>query len=65
MKNLLEHDMTEERRKEIYDLGWKAYFDHKSIEDCPDYPTQEERDEWYSAWASAQSWEFQDPYEHL
>jgi len=57
--------MTDERRKEIYDAGWKAYFDNKPIEDCPDYTEHEERDEWCCAWLSAQGWELQDPYEHL
>lgn len=57
--------MTDERQKEIYDAGWKAYFDHKPIEDCPDYTEHEERDEWCCAWLSGQGWELQDPNEHL
>ena len=57
--------MTEETRKKIYDAGWDGYFNGKTIEDCPDYPTQEERDEWCCAWASALGWENEDPYTHL
>jgi hypothetical protein len=41
--------MTEEARKKIYDDGWAGYFAGKTIEECPDYPTQEERDEWCCA----------------
>lgn len=57
--------MTEEARKKIYDAGWDGYFNGKTIEECPDYPTQEERDEWCCAWASALGWENEDPYAHL
>jgi hypothetical protein len=57
--------MTEEARKKIYDAGWAGYFDGKTLEECPDYPNQDERDEWCCAWLSAQGWELQDPYEHL
>ena len=57
--------MTEEARKKIYDDGWAGYFAGKTIEECPDYPTQEERDEWCCAWASALGWENEDPYAHL
>jgi len=54
--------MTDERRKELGDLGWKAYWDRKSLEDCPDLPLQEERDEWVSGWLSAQDTDNQGPY---
>lgn len=49
--------MTEEARKKIYDDGWAGYFDGKTLEDCPDYPTQEERDVWNMAWLAAQGTE--------
>jgi ribosome modulation factor len=57
--------MTEEARKKIYDAGWDGYFNGKTLEDCPDYPAQEERDEWCCAWLSAQDIDNMDPYAHL
>jgi ribosome modulation factor len=57
--------MTEEARKKIYDVGWDGYFNGKTLEDCPDYPAQEERDEWCCAWLSAQDIDNMDPYAHL
>ena len=57
--------MTDEVRKQITDAGWDGYFGGKTLEDCPDYPTQEERDEWVGGWYMAQSADLQDPYEHL
>jgi hypothetical protein len=55
--------MTDERQKELHDLGWDAYWDKKTIEDCPDLPLQEERDEWVIGWYSAQSADFVYPYD--
>ena len=47
--------MTDARRKELCDLGWESYWEGKTQNDCPDYPNQEERDEWMSGWLSAES----------
>jgi hypothetical protein len=49
--------MTDEARKKIYDDGWDGYFNGKTLNDCPDYPNQDERDEWNAAWLAAQSTE--------
>jgi ribosome modulation factor len=57
--------MTESQRKESYDAGWDGYFAGKTQQDCPSYPEQDMRDEWNIGWLSAQSWELQDPHEHL
>ena len=58
--------MTEKERTEIYDAGWRGFFDGKTLEECPDYPEQEQRDEWCCAWLSAQTWsEEENIYEGL
>ena len=57
--------MTESERKESCDAGWAGYFDGKKLEDCPDYPDKDMRDEWCISWLTALNWENQDPYAHL
>jgi ribosome modulation factor len=48
-------DMTDNEQKRIWDEGWKAFWDGKKQDACPDYPEQEQRDEWMSGWLTAQS----------
>lgn len=56
--------MTDERQSELHGLGWDAYWAGKTTDDCPDFPLQEERDEWIVGWFSVQHADF-DPSEDL
>lgn len=57
--------MTEERQKEVFGLGWDAFWKDIPLDKCPDFTDEKERDEWSCGWLTAQSAELQDPYAHL
>lgn len=47
--------MTDSEQKSIWDKGWQAFWSGSKQDTCPDYPEQEQRDEWMSGWLTAQS----------
>ena len=47
--------MTDYDKLKAWDTGFKAYWEKKEQPDCPDYSSQDERDEWMMGWLTAQT----------
>ncbi len=54
-QQVVKENMTKSEQIRIWDEGWKAFWDGAKQDTCPNYPDQEQRDEWMSGWLTAQS----------
>ena len=54
----------DEKHSQIWHDGWEAYFEglnqcpwRAKLMECPNYPTQEEKDEWMRGWIAARDYD--------